>query len=223
LPGKPMTYNTTRKFLETFGLRNLRELPTLGEIDEILPEGIGEVEEKETLSDITDSMSQQITSSYSEGEEELQKINDQLQAVETSSEFFEQEKVRERERRDREKAQDIREKMVMGEAVENKDKRWLERYDAKLLEPKTPVETPLATTGPDGEAAHVPAVAAAVDAENFGSQLEALSEESTHSAIESLHEEEETADEKMDRELAEHDAEDLIAHQDWDDDSENEI
>ncbi|RYZ75367.1 MAG: SMC-Scp complex subunit ScpB, partial [Proteobacteria bacterium] len=57
LPGKPMTYGSTRKFLETFGLRNLRELPTLSEIDELLPEGIGEVEEKEKLSDITESLS----------------------------------------------------------------------------------------------------------------------------------------------------------------------
>ncbi|MES2855138.1 MAG: SMC-Scp complex subunit ScpB, partial [Bdellovibrionota bacterium] len=28
LPGRPMAYGTTRKFLETFGLRNIRELPT---------------------------------------------------------------------------------------------------------------------------------------------------------------------------------------------------
>ena len=29
LPGKPMQYGTTRRFLEIFGLRNLKELPTL--------------------------------------------------------------------------------------------------------------------------------------------------------------------------------------------------
>jgi segregation and condensation protein B len=74
LPGKPMTYGTTRKFLETFGLRNLKELPTLSEIDEILPEGIGEEVEKETLSDLTDRMSTELTSSYSEGEDELLQI-----------------------------------------------------------------------------------------------------------------------------------------------------
>ncbi len=129
LPGKPMTYGTTRKFLETFGLRNIRELPTLGEIDELLPEGIGdEPEEKETLSDLTDQMSTELTASYSEGEEELNKIAEELKAVDTTSEFFEQEKVRERERKDRERAQDIRERLVLGDAVEDKDKRWLDRY-----------------------------------------------------------------------------------------------
>src|SRR5204863_3661148 len=52
LPGKPMLYATTKEFLELFGLRNIRELPTLSEIDELIPEGIGElsdVESEETL------------------------------------------------------------------------------------------------------------------------------------------------------------------------------
>ena len=40
LPGKPMYYETTRKFLEIFSLRNLNELPSLSQIDELLPEGI---------------------------------------------------------------------------------------------------------------------------------------------------------------------------------------
>lgn len=46
LPGKPMYYETTRKFLEIFGLRNIRELPSLHEIDQLIPEGIGGVEKK---------------------------------------------------------------------------------------------------------------------------------------------------------------------------------
>jgi segregation and condensation protein B len=76
LPGKPMAYQTTRKFLEIFGLRNLHELPTLSEIDDLLPEGIGDEEEKETLSDVTSEMSQNYTGNYSEGEEELLKISE---------------------------------------------------------------------------------------------------------------------------------------------------
>ncbi|HEX4923178.1 MAG TPA: SMC-Scp complex subunit ScpB, partial [Bdellovibrionales bacterium] len=47
LPGKPMLYATTRKFLEIFGLKDLRELPTLSEIDQLIPEGIGDEEPKE--------------------------------------------------------------------------------------------------------------------------------------------------------------------------------
>ncbi len=133
LPGKPMAYSTTRKFLEIFGLRNLQELPSLSEIDQLLPEGIGEDEEKETLSDVTSNMSTSITAtSYSEGEEELGMITDKLNSIDTSSEFFEQEKIRQREKRDREKAEDIREAMAVGELVENKDIKWLERYEAQL-------------------------------------------------------------------------------------------
>jgi segregation and condensation protein B len=131
-PGKPMAYGSTRKFLETFGLRNLRELPTLSEIDELLPEGIGEVEEKEKLSDITEELSNEFTGGYSESEDELAKINDTLSAIDTSTEFFEQEKQRERDRRDRDRAQDIRERLVLGDNVDPKDQRWLERYEAKL-------------------------------------------------------------------------------------------
>lgn len=134
LPGKPMFYETTRKFLEVFGLRNLQELPSLHEIDQLIPEGIGEIEDKETLSDLTEGLSEELKSSYSEGEEELLKITDELQNIETSSDFFEKEKERMREQRDRERAQNIREALAVGEAVEDKDKRWLERYESMAAE-----------------------------------------------------------------------------------------
>ncbi len=131
LPGRPMTYVTTRKFLETFGLRNLKELPTLAEIDDLLPEGIGGEEEKESLSDLTSAMSNEISSSYSVGEEELQDISESLKVIDTTSEFFEQEKVRQRVERDRDRAQDIRERITVGEDVEEKDRKWLARFEAK--------------------------------------------------------------------------------------------
>jgi segregation and condensation protein B len=127
-----MAYGSTKKFLETFGLRNLRELPTLSEIDELLPEGIGEVEEKEKLSDITEELSAEFSGGYSDNEEELGKINETLQAIDTTSEFFEQEKIRERDRRDRDRAQDLRERLVLGEQIDPKDQKWLDRYEAKL-------------------------------------------------------------------------------------------
>ncbi len=134
LPGKPMFYETSRKFLEIFGLRNIQELPSLSEIDQLVPEGIGNDEKKETLSDITGELSQTVTGvSYSEGEDELLQITDELSGITTSSEFFEQEKARLREKRDRERAQDIREALTVGEPVEEKDQRWLERYEANLL------------------------------------------------------------------------------------------
>jgi segregation and condensation protein B len=135
LPGKPMFYETTRKFLEIFGLRNLQELPSLHEIDQLIPEGIGGEEEKkkETLSDLTGELSEQVGSSYSVGEEELLKITDELSTITTSSEFFEQEKERQRQKRDADRAQDIKERQIVGEEIEAKDLRWLERYEAGQL------------------------------------------------------------------------------------------
>jgi len=134
LPGKPMTYLTTRKFLEIFGLRNLKELPTLSEIDELLPDGIGDEadEDKEKLSDLTSAMSNEVKGTYSEGEEELEEISKTLQVIDTTSEFFEQEKLRQRSERDRERAQDLRERLAIGESLEGKDARWLSRYEAQL-------------------------------------------------------------------------------------------
>ena len=134
LPGRPMQYGTTRKFLEIFGLRNLKELPTLSQIDELLPEGIGEEEEeKPTLSMVTDSMSTEVKEvSYSQGEEELGLIEADLSTITTSSDFFEQEKIRQKQKRDAEKAQDIRDAMTMGEDVPRRDINWLKKYEEAL-------------------------------------------------------------------------------------------
>ena len=132
LPGKPMQYATTRKFLDIFGLRNLKELPTLSEIEELLPDGIGDEEDNEVLADITDGMSEEQALSYSEGQEELELIVDQINSIDTSSDFFEEEKRRERERRDRDRAESIREAIDLNEDVEDKDVKWLKRYDAKM-------------------------------------------------------------------------------------------
>lgn len=159
LPGKPMQYGTTRKFLEIFGLRNLKELPTLSQIDELLPEGIGEeVEEKQTLAMVTDSMSEQVNDvSYSQGEEELGAIEDQLTAISTSSEFFEQEKIRQKMKRDEEKAQNIRESVLVGEDVPKRDLNWLKRYEEELLNASAQAAQPAAE-----------AEAAAIDTEEVG-------------------------------------------------------
>ncbi|QDK37786.1 SMC-Scp complex subunit ScpB [Bdellovibrio sp. NC01] len=135
LPGRPMQYGTTKKFLEIFGLRSLKELPTLSQIDELLPEGIDEVqaEEKPTLASVTDSMSQNTGEvSYSSGEEELMKIQSQLEEISTSSTFFEEEKRRQAEKRDQERAQNIREALAMGEPVSTRDANWLTKFDEAL-------------------------------------------------------------------------------------------
>ncbi len=150
LPGKPMFYETTRKFLEIFSLRNLQELPSLHEIDQLIPEGIGEVEDKETLGDLTDELSQELSKSYSEGEDELLKITDELSTITTSSDFFEKEKVRMRERRDLERAQNLREAVIVGEKIEDKDRRWLERYESAQVEQvQADAEVAMVTEGLD--------------------------------------------------------------------------
>lgn len=134
LPGRPMQYGTTRKFLEIFGLRSLKELPTLSQIDELLPEGIDEqqAEEKPTLATITDSMSETFVGSYSQGEEELMKIQEQLEDITTSTNFFEEEKRRQAEKRDQERAQNIRDALAFGEPVSTRDQNWLKKYDEAL-------------------------------------------------------------------------------------------
>lgn len=136
LPGRPMQYGTTKKFLEIFGLRSLKELPSLSQIDELLPEGIDEemAEEKTTLSTLTDSLveSAPAISSYSQGEDELLKIQEQLEEISTSSNFFEEEKRRQAEKRDQERAQNIRDALAFGEPVSTRDSNWLKKYDEAL-------------------------------------------------------------------------------------------
>lgn len=144
LPGKPMQYGTSRKFLDIFGLRNLKELPTLSQIDELLPEGIGDEndEQKERLGDLTDKLSQEVATHYSEGEEELLKISEQLQDITTTTDFFENEKAQEKRAKEEEKARGIREALMDIEkapTVSNRDKKWLERFDLALAEERSPV------------------------------------------------------------------------------------
>ena len=138
LPGKPMIYKTTTRFLEIFGLRNLNELPSLSEIEALIPEGIGNEEEQEkgqeedTLSQLTGKLSEDGGDSYSVSEEEHDKIMGELSQISTSTEFFEEEKKREREKRNLEKAEGIREALMVGEEISGRDKKWLERFDEKM-------------------------------------------------------------------------------------------
>ncbi len=130
-PGKPMTYTTTKKFLEIFGLRNLRELPSLNEIDELIPEGIDEQSgEKMTLDQVSEKLGENAITTYSEGEEELQEIASELSEISSTTDFFEQEKVRQREKRDRERAEDIRQAITFGDEVNDADRKWLAKWEA---------------------------------------------------------------------------------------------
>ena len=51
VPGRPLLYATTKRFLEVFGFSRLEDLPTLREIDELVLPGMGaEAETDETTS-----------------------------------------------------------------------------------------------------------------------------------------------------------------------------
>jgi segregation and condensation protein B len=123
LPGKPMQYGTSKRFLEIFGMRNLKELPTLSQIDELLPDGIGDENdvEKENLSELTGN-----------------EITDKLTAITTTSEFFENEKLKQKETKEQQKANDLRTQLEIGVKLTNRDLKWLERYDLKLMAPAEP-------------------------------------------------------------------------------------
>ncbi len=47
VPGKPLLYGTTKEFLETFGLKDLKSLPTIREMGALFKEG--DIEEQKTL------------------------------------------------------------------------------------------------------------------------------------------------------------------------------
>lgn len=148
LPGRPMAYGTSKKFLEVFGLRNIKELPSLSQIDELLPEGISDedVAEKETLNSLTDRLAQGTVETYSENEEELGKIADQLQSIETTTQFFEQEKERERKKREDERAEDIRMAIEAGEQVSTRDRNWLMAREKPVVAEEALTETPAETS-----------------------------------------------------------------------------
>jgi segregation and condensation protein B len=47
VPGRPILYGTTRRFLEVFGLATLKDLPTLRELEDLVPPGVVEEPEPE--------------------------------------------------------------------------------------------------------------------------------------------------------------------------------
>lgn len=133
-PGKPMTYGTTKKFLEIFSLRNTKELPSLSEIDELIPQGIDSVEgEKLSINQLAEKLGDSAISNYSVGEEELLEISDELTKITATTDFFEEEKRRQREKRDRERAEDIKQALAFGEDVSTADVKWLKKYEASLV------------------------------------------------------------------------------------------
>lgn len=54
LPGRPLAYSTSQKFLQTFGLNSINELPKLREIDEILASDAADSESTNVTLEVPD-------------------------------------------------------------------------------------------------------------------------------------------------------------------------
>ena len=92
LPGKASLYKTSHKFLETFGLENLTELPSQEEIEELLANT--KEKNKEDLQSISQEFVQtNIKIPYHQDERENKKIKDSLKSLPDTVEFLEKEKL----------------------------------------------------------------------------------------------------------------------------------
>lgn len=91
LPGKPSLYKTTQKFLETFNLESLKDLPSKDEIATLLPQNISQ-DKKETLSDMTENLSaDHLQIPYEKDEEANQKLKESLKSIPTTIDFLDKE------------------------------------------------------------------------------------------------------------------------------------
>ena len=83
LPGKPMLYKTTKKFLEVFGLKNLKELPPMSEIDDLLPEGMIEEDDQQNfpLSDLSQDLKVQQKDLSNQGQDDYERTEKQLKSL----------------------------------------------------------------------------------------------------------------------------------------------
>ena len=126
LPGKPMLYKTTPKFLEIFSLKSLKDLPSVSEIEELLPEDVGSDEEEVTLADVNESQTEEFLKTYSAEEKELEEVTEAIRSIHTTTEFFEEEK---REK----KANRLLKNLEKGESLSLRDLKWLEDYQKELI------------------------------------------------------------------------------------------
>jgi len=63
IPGRPLIYGTTRYFLEMFSLRDLKSLPTLREIEDLVVEGTYEQQEELPLEGILQTTTDETSTS----------------------------------------------------------------------------------------------------------------------------------------------------------------
>lgn len=81
LPGRPMLYSTTDKFLEIFGLNKIVDLPSLSEIEELLPEDELDIKKTDKISLIADSLAEKQDCNDVQDQEELDKLSQRLSDI----------------------------------------------------------------------------------------------------------------------------------------------
>ncbi|MBL7714657.1 MAG: SMC-Scp complex subunit ScpB [Bdellovibrionales bacterium] len=102
LPGRPMVYATTSEFLEVFGLKELSELPSLRELEQMIPASqSGEedpriLEMRKLVQGMKSDTSVQLIYDAREDEKFLKDIRERVQSIPTSTPYLDQQKAAEK-------------------------------------------------------------------------------------------------------------------------------
>ncbi len=99
LPGRPMLYETTEEFLQVFGIKEIRDLPSLRELEQMVPESsAGETEDprvkqmRKLVSEMKADSSVNLIYDPSEDEKFLKDIRERVKSIEISTPSLEAEK-----------------------------------------------------------------------------------------------------------------------------------
>ena len=91
LPGKPFLYKTSQKFLEIFGLKHLKDLPSIKELEELF-ETKEPLASKKSLETLSTDLPPAKGPSYLEDEKENKKIKEVLKSFSLNVDFLEKDK-----------------------------------------------------------------------------------------------------------------------------------
>ncbi len=105
LPGRPMVYTTTPDFLELFGLKDLQALPSLRELEQMIPgsETSAEREDprvkemRKLVSEMKSDTSVSLIYDPKEDEKILKEIKDKVSLIATSTPYLEEQKLLEKQ------------------------------------------------------------------------------------------------------------------------------
>ncbi|MCM2279582.1 MAG: SMC-Scp complex subunit ScpB [Oligoflexia bacterium] len=105
LPGRPMLYSTTKEFLEVFNLKDLSAMPSLREIEQMIPSSQSANPEDEDprvkemrrlVSQMKSDTSTSLIYDHREDEKILQEIRERVNAIPTSTPTLEEQKAQEK-------------------------------------------------------------------------------------------------------------------------------